>query len=399
MCFLSRDVTMQIDHTAIDLFCGAGGLSEGFRQAGFHVLAGNDFNEAAGETYAATHLDAKFLPGPIQDISAWDLLRASGLKRGELGCLIGGPPCQAFSVYNHQRGMHDDRSQLFKEYLRLVEGLSPKWIVMENVTGILSAGAGEAVGAIKSGLAALGYAVEMKILRAEEYGIPQERRRVVFLGTRTEAPIVWPEPTHGRDKRPYVNIRDAISDLPVLKNGESKNSVPYCIAANCEYQRELRTRSALVHDHSAPKLSEINLRRMKHVPPGGSWRDIPVDLLPDGMKRAKRSDHTKRYGRMKWDGLSCTILTKCDVHWGAYLHPSQDRAISVREAARIQSFPDWFQFEGSMTEQFVQIGNAVPPILGRCIAKAIIENGVSSQNSKSLAPKSTLQNSAFATVV
>ena len=365
---------MKTEHTAIDLFCGAGGLSEGFRQAGFRVLAGNDFNETAGETYAATHLDAKFLPGPIQDVTASRLLQASGLSKGELDCLIGGPPCQAFSVYNHQRGMHDDRSQLFREYLRLVAGLSPKWIVMENVTGILSVGAGEAVDAIKSGLLGLGYSVEMKVLKAEEYGVPQERRRVVFLGTRTGLPILWPEPTHGKDKPPFVTIRDAIGDLPALKNGEAKGSVAYSKAPGCDYQREMRTRSSLVHNHSAPKLSGINLQRMKHIPPGGSWRDIPLDLLPEGMKRAKRSDHTKRYGRMKWDGLSCTVLTKCDVHWGAYIHPSQDRAISVREAARLQSFPDWFQFEGSMTDQYVQIGNAVPPVLGRCVARSLLDS-------------------------
>ena len=365
---------MKTERTAIDLFCGAGGLSEGFRQAGFRVLAGNDFNETAGETYAATHLDAKFLPGPIQDVTASRLLQVSGLSRGELDCLIGGPPCQAFSVYNHQRGMHDDRSQLFREYLRLVAGLSPKWIVMENVTGILSAGAGEAVDAIKSGLSGLGYSVEMKVLKAEEYGVPQERRRVVFLGTKTGVPILWPAPTHGMDKQPFVTIRDAIGDLPALKNGEAKSAVAYSKAPACDYQREMRTKSAMIHNHSAPKLSEINLQRMKHIPPGGSWRDIPLDLLPEGMKRAKRSDHTKRYGRMKWDGLSCTVLTKCDVHWGAYIHPSQDRAISVREAARIQSFPDWFQFEGSMTDQYVQVGNAVPPVLGRCIARSLLDS-------------------------
>ena len=374
---------MKPELTAIDLFCGAGGLSEGFRQAGFRVLAGNDLDETAGLTYAATHLDATFLPGPIQEISSQRLLKASGLVKGELDCLIGGPPCQGFSVYNHQRGMHDERSQLFREYLRLVDGLSPKWIVMENVTGILSAGNGEAVHSIRAGLEALGYRIEMQVLKAEEFGIPQERRRVVFLGTRTDAPIRWPAATHGKDKTKFVTVRDAIGDLPPLKNGGAMGAQPYARQAASDYQRELRSRSALVLNHSAPRLAEINLERMKHIPPGGSWRDIPFALLPEGMKRAKRSDHTKRYGRMKWDGLSCTILTKCDVHWGAYIHPSQERAISVREAARIQSFPDWFQFEGSMTDQYVQIGNAVPPLLGRSIGKSI-ENSQESTFEKNL---------------
>ncbi len=131
--------------TAIDLFCGAGGLSEGFRQAGFEILVGTDFDERAGKTFSATHFGAKFLHGPIQELSAKQLLKESGLAKGELDCLIGGPPCQGLSVYNHQRGMHDTRSHLFKEYLRVVEGLWPKWIVMENVTGITSVGGGQAV--------------------------------------------------------------------------------------------------------------------------------------------------------------------------------------------------------------------------------------------------------------
>jgi DNA (cytosine-5)-methyltransferase 1 len=360
--------------TAIDLFCGAGGFSEGFRQAGFRVLAGNDFNDIAGQTFAATHSHALFMGGPIQDISAIKLLAETDLVKGELDCLIGGPPCQAFSVYNHQRGMHDLRSHLFREYLRIVKGLAPKWIVMENVRGILSVGGGEAVRGIESGLNELGYRVEMQTLKAEEFGVPQERRRVVFIGTRTNLPIRFPLPTHGIDKKPFTTIKQAISDLPALRNGEAIAPTSYTRKARSDFQAEMRLESILIRNHSAPKLSAINIERMKHIPSGGSWRDIPINLLPEGMKRARRCDHTKRYGRMTWDGLACTILTKCDVHWGAYIHPEQDRAISVREAARLQSFPDWFEFKGSMTDQYVQIGNAVPPLLGRNIALAILSS-------------------------
>mgnify|MGYP003627315148 CR=1 FL=1 len=358
--------------TAIDLFCGAGGLSEGFRQAGFHVLAGNDIDETAGRTFTATHPEATFLHGPIDKISGKALLKAAGLKKGELTCLIGGPPCQAFSVYNHQRGMHDERSQLFLEYLRIVDEVRPEWIVMENVTGITSVSNGEAVAAIMAGFKKRGYKVESRILRAEEYGVPQERRRVVFIGNRVEKPIAWPTPTHGEGLLPFVTIHDALSDLPPLENGEDKGELPYASGPLCSFQRELRGNATHVHNHAAPKLGTINLERMKHIPAGGSWRDIPFDLLPEGMKRAKRSDHTKRYGRMRWDGLSSTVLTKCDLHWGAFIHPAQERTISVREAAWIQSFPDWFHFLGSKTEQYVQVGNAVPPILGRNIAEAVI---------------------------
>ena len=363
---------MDSTRTAVDLFCGAGGLTEGLRQAGFHVLAGNDFDEAAGATFEATHQEACFIPGPVQKLSSAALLKAAGLRRGELDCVAGGPPCQAFSVYNHQRGMHDERSQLFKEYLRLVDGLNPRWVVIENVKGITSAGRGAAVRAILSGLGKLGYSVEYRVLRAEDYGVPQERHRLVFVGNRENAPIVWPEKTHGEGLEPLITIREAIGDLPALANGENRGVTSYAREAACEYQNMLRAGSNAVHNHAAPCLAPINIERMKYIPQGGSWRDVPFELLPAGMKRARRCDHTKRYGRLKWTGLSSTILTKCDLHWGAYIHPDQERVITVREAARIQSIPDRYQFEGSRTEQYVQVGNAVPPLLGRKIGEAIL---------------------------
>lgn len=359
-------------YTAIDLFCGAGGLSAGLEMAGFTVLAGNDIFDAAGETFSKTHPHAQFIPGPIEELSVANLIQRSGLNKGELTLLVGGPPCQAYSVYNHKRGMHDARATLFQEYLRIVDGLRPEWIVMENVAGIYSIGGGEAVRAIKSELRLLGYEVKEEILKAEEYGVPQERRRVIFIGNRIGAPITHPAPTHGEKLEPYVRIRDAIGDLPELANGENPGPVKYACAPRCDYQRVLRGNQIEVNNHAAPKLGSINIERLAYIPPGGSWRDIPPPLLPAGMKRAKRSDHTKRYGRMKWDGLSCTVLTKCDIHWGAYIHPEQERAISVREAARLQSFPDSFEFAGSKTEQYIQVGNAVPPLLGKAIGDHII---------------------------
>ena len=347
--------------TAIDLFCGAGGLSAGFAQAGFVILAGNDIDLVAGQTFQLNHPDAKFFAGPVQDLAATFLLSATGLKAGELTCLIGGPPCQGFSVYNHQRGMHDARSHLFKDYLRLVKGLLPEWIVMENVTGLLSIESGRVAETIVQSLNELGYRVEWQVLKAELFGVPQERRRVIFIGTRSGKTIRFPSPTHGPGLDSFFTIQQAIGDLPELENGGKIDSA-----------------KSNIQNHTAPKLSAINLARLKYIPQGGSWRDIPIHLLPEGMKRAKRSDHTKRYGRMRWEGLACTVLTKCDIHWGAFIHPDQSRAISVREAARLQSFPDDFIFAGSMTDQFIQVGNSVPPLLAQRIAEAILksaENG------------------------
>lgn len=365
--------------TVIDLFCGAGGLSEGFRQAGYRVLAGLDFDVDAGRTFAATHPEAKFLGGRIQDITVDDLLSATGLEPGELDVLVGGPPCQGYSVYNHGRGVHDPRAGLFREYIRIVKGLRPRWLVMENVSGLTSIAEGGIIREIETGLSELGYRVDWRILKAEEYGVPQERRRIFFIANRLGLPIAFPERSHGPGLEPFVTVWDAISDLPALANGDKTVPSRYPVPPQNAYQRALRQDADRLFNHSAPRLSAVNEARMKHIPAGGSWRDIPFNLLPEGMKRAKRSDHTKRYGRPRKTDLSCTILTKCDVHWGAYIHPEQDRALTVREAARLQGFPDTFEFQGSRTEQYVQVGNAVPPPLGRKVAEAIraVEAGAS----------------------
>mgnify|MGYP001575323919 CR=1 FL=1 len=363
--------------TCSELFCGAGGLSEGFRKAGFTILSANDFDEHAVATMRATHPGTRVIHGPIQDVSAIELLRDSGLKKGELDVLSGGPPCQAFSVYNHQRGMHDERSGLFREYLRVVEELNPKFIVMENVMGILSIEEGLAVKEIEERLAKLGYDVEHRVLKAEEYGVPQERRRVFFVANRLGIKFEWPKPTHGVQQngsgalKPLVTVWDAIGDLPPLKILEGAEIQAYKDAPESEYQRQMRQGSKQLHNHVAPFLAPINIERLKFIKPGGSWRDIPVRLLPAGMKKARRCDHTKRYGRLEKKGLASTILTKCDLHWGAYIHPAQDRTLTVREAARLQSFPDRFQFSGPRNEQFRQVGNAVPPLLAQAVGQSV----------------------------
>ena len=357
----------------VDLFCGAGGLSEGFRQNGFEILLANDFDTWCEATYKLNHPETEFITGPIQDITAEKILSKLDMKPGELDCIIGGPPCQAFSVYNHQRGMHDERSGLFREYLRLVEGVLPKYVVIENVPGITSVEDGVAVTEIKNGLAALGYEVELALLKAEDYGVAQERRRLVFIGNRIGTDIVFPAPTHGKGLLPYVTVWNAISDLPPLKNGAGSEVTNYTLPPQSEYQKELRKDAQMVFNHVAPTLGAINLERMKHIPEGGSWRDIPIELLPAGMKRARRSDHTKRYGRLRKDGFASTILTKCDPHWGAFFHPEQDRVITVREAARLQCFPDRIRFEGSRVEQYKQVGNAVPVLMAAAVAKVVRE--------------------------
>ena len=355
----------------VDLFCGAGGLSEGFRQNGFDILLANDFDTWCEATYKLNHPETKFISGSIQDLTAKMIQSELDIKKGELDCIIGGPPCQAFSVYNHQRGMHDERSGLFREYLRLVAGLLPKYVIIENVPGITSVEDGAAVKEIKQGLKELGYNVDAALLKSEDFGVAQERRRFIFIGNRIGADIIFPTPTHGENLLPYLTVWDAISDLPVLKNGEGDEVVNYTTEPQSKYQEAIREGAQMVFNHVAPLLGSVNLERLKHIPQGGSWRDIPQELLPSGMKRARRSDHTKRYGRLKNEGFASTILTKCDPHWGAFFHPTQDRVITVREAARIQCFPDKRRFEGSRVEQYKQVGNAVPIFMAAAIAKVV----------------------------
>lgn len=366
--------------TTIDLFAGAGGLSLGFHLEGFTPLVGTDFDADAANTYRRNFPNTRFIEGPIEEVPTDRILEIAGVGEGNVDVMLGGPPCQAFSVYNHQRGFHDARSGLFREYLRLVEGLMPKVIVIENVLGMASLGGGKAVEEIHTQLVRLGYNVEDRVLEAERFGVPQERRRLFFLASRIGS-LAWPEPTHAsgddlfaRGLKPLVTVADALSDLPPLELGEGcEGPVPYHAPPVGAYQKWARAGSTGVTNHIAPSLGSMNVERMRFIPPGGSWRDIPTDLLPAGMKRAKRSDHTKRYGRLHPDGLASTILTKCDLHWGAYIHPSQDRTLTVREAARFQSFPDWFTFTGSRVEQYRQVGNAVPPLLASAMARAVAD--------------------------
>lgn len=264
---------------------------------------------------------------------------------------------------------------------------------MENVPGILTIGKGRVLKEILSALAELGYKCDARILFAEDFGVPQERRRVFIVGTRDDwTNELFPPGTHGPAAKPsvkanayvhrwepgrrriknFTTVWDAIGDLPPLQNAGVWNSRTYSRGPKVEYQRELRRHAnGVLNNHATRTLSKQMMARLKHIPSGGNWRDIPRRLLPAGMKRARPSDHTKRYGRPRKQSLACTILTKADPHWGAYIHPVDDRAISIREAARLQSFPDRFLFLGKPATQYVQVGNAVPPLMARAIAKAI----------------------------
>jgi len=380
----------------LDLFAGAGGLSEGLREAGFRSLYANEFVPTYAATFALNHADTLVQSGDVREVDAAEVRRNVGLKRGELDLMAGGPPCQGFSINAPKRSSEDQRNHLFKEYLRFVDEFQPRAVLIENVPGLVSFDEGGTLNAILQSLEALGYSADVQILYAPHYGVPQTRWRTVILGLRGSAePLAaFPKPIRhapmrvnftsrfaGRDivafpgsvELPtFTTVQDAIGDLPVLSNGEEGDLVKsYPTPPLNDYQRALRAGSEGVHNHQAARLGKINMERLSHIPAGGNWTNIPFDLLPAGMKRARRSDHTKRYGRVEAGGLASTILTKCDPHWGAYVHYSQDRAFTVREAARIQSFPDTYRFTGSRVDQYEQVGNAVPPLLAAAVGQSI----------------------------
>lgn len=385
------------EYTCIDLFCGAGGLSEGLEHAGFHSLYASEVVPVYAATYATNHISAEVDIRDIRQVDPAEVRRGLEVSQGNLDLVAGGPPCQGFSINAPVRSTDDPRNHLFREFLRFVDEFQPKLVLIENVPGLVSFEHGATLHAIIDSLAAIGYGADVRILGAPYYGVPQMRWRTIVIGVRGDVvpPNAWPEPTRHAPLRanfttrfdgqmivktpspatsaPFTTLREAIGDLPPLAAGERGDKVKeYAHDAVCDYQRALRQGSPGVVNHEAGRLSQINMKRLSYIRPGDNWTAIPFELLPKGMQKARRTDHTKRYGRTPWNEISSTILTKCDPHWGAFFHPEQDRAYTVREAARIQSFPDHYVFSGAQADQYAQVGNAVPPMLAEAVGNSLV---------------------------
>lgn len=345
----------------LDLFCGAGGFSFGMHQnSHFKTLVALDFNEEAANTFQKNMPEAEVVTGDITDTDVKSLIIEKSKAVG-INMIIGGPPCQGFSMKGKKLGLEDERNYLFKEYLKLVEELEPEVFVIENVKSLLSTAGGYFREQILEYIHRLRYNVNYGILNAKDFGVPQSRERAIFICSKSKD-IALPI---GNDEG--VTIRDAISDLAYLNSAQGSFESDYQMKADSEYQKKMRANSNKLYNHQATAHSKVALEKLAMIPP-----EKGKEYLSDELKGNQKFNTT--WGRLVWNGVSPTIDTRFDAPSnGTNSHPELNRSITPREAARIQSFSDDFIFYGGKRSVGRQIGNAVPPLLAKGIADKIWE--------------------------
>jgi len=362
--------------TVIDLFSGCGGMSWGLHKSGFKILAGIDNWKPALRTFKLNHSEAQAFNADLTSLAPQEVMNRLGLRQGDLDCLIGGPPCQGFSknIPAAYRFLEDPQNLLFRNYLDYVRELRPKVVLMENVAPIFNAYEGAVRSEIVETLQSLGYQVVVKVIWSHKYGVPQRRQRAFFFA-RTGIKPTFPQSTFKEEEtktlfgvtRKYRSAWSAISDLPVLQDGEGCEPMEYDLSPQNDYQEMMRVESDDLYDHITRKLQPKQLARVSSIKPGESLKDLPKELQ-------SKSGYSGAYGRLDFEMVSPTI-TRWVFHPGSgrFGHPREARLITIREAARIQSFSDDFRFTGTYIEKAHQVGNAVPPLLMQTFAINIIE--------------------------
>lgn len=364
----------------IDLFAGVGGLSTGFRKAGFNIVLANEIDETIAESYQQNHFETIMINDDIKNIIP-ELDKIN--KR--IDVIIGGPPCQGFSMAGARirenkssQFLDDPRNYLFRNYFQVVQKVEPKFFIMENVPGMLSMKDGRIIEEIerlfsdetnfKNGR----YYIFKKILNAADYGVPQERHRLIIIGSKYRVDFelilekVKIRMVKGGEIVPHT-IYDAISDLNYLESGEGDFVQEYRLEPMTQYQKDRRKNSKKLYNHMATKHSSTAVDRISRLEQGGRRLD-----LAEGKNI--KSVHSGAYGRMRWNELAKTIITRFDTpSSGVYIHPERNRTLTPREAARIQSFDDDYIFYGNKSSVIKQIGNAVPPLLAYYLANVIKE--------------------------
>ncbi len=349
-------------YNIVDLFAGVGGLSYGFsKMSEFNIIAANEIEKDISTAYSLNHPNVKMLNCDINELT--EEMLATVLQGEKVDIVVGGPPCQSYSTLGKRQ--LDERANLFMQYKRILQILKPKAFVFENVVGILSMDKGRLFAQVRAEFEELGYSLKHCVLDAVDFGVPQHRERVILVGFKGNNRFVYPTPTHGDGKLPYVTLKEAIGDLPILKSGEGKDY--YAAPINNAFLEFVRGKSSdRVTEHAAPKNGEHLIRIMEALQDGQSKDDLPEDIRP-------KSGYGNTYAKLWWErpsrtitrNFACPSSSRC-------IHPRDSRAMSIREGARLQSFPDNYKFYGSDGMKRLEIGNAVPPLLSIAIAKQML---------------------------
>lgn len=344
----------------IDIFAGVGGLTQGAKAAGIDVRFAVEKDIFAAKAFQLNHPEVKMVNKDIREVKENDFI----IDRKPTIILFGGPPCQGYSTSNQKtRNRDNPKNWLFKEFVRLTKGIKPNWIVLENVKGIVETERGFFEETIRTSFEELGYVCTELLPSASDYGVPQKRNRFFLIGSRDGIKIGLPKP-----RNRIISVGEAFADLPILNNGASVDRLPYRGMAKYEYAKMMRGNLESCTGHLVSRNAQFVLDRYPYIPQGGNWEDIPDDLMKNYKDKSRC--HTGVYKRLKEDEAAMTVG---NYRKSMIIHPWEDRGLSVREAARLQSFPDSYLFYGSIGYQQQQVGNAVPPLLAKAVFEGIID--------------------------
>lgn len=349
-------------YNVVDLFSGVGGLSYGFsKMPEFNILAANEIEKDISIAYTLNHPNVAMLNCDINQLTEEKFQEILKGKRVDL--IVGGPPCQSYSTLGKRQ--MDERANLFMQYKRILTILNPKAFVFENVSGILSMDKGRLFERIKSEFESLGYQLKYKLLDAVDYGVPQHRERVILVGFKGENKFEYPQPTYGEGLKPYITLEEAIGDLPSIKSGQTNNT--FDSSFSNDFLNFVRKSDETMTEHSAPNNGEHLIKIMEALKDGQSKDELPEDIRP-------KSGYGNTYAKLWWKKPSTTITRNFACPSSSRcIHPRDSRAMSIREGARLQSFPDDYKFYGSDSMKRLEIGNAVPPLLSKVIAEQMLK--------------------------
>lgn len=367
----------------IDLFAGVGGLSYGFAEDEFfEIVCANEILPKMARAYELNHPNVKVYNKDIKYFGIGDIKKDFNLNSSDIDLIVGGPPCQAYSTVG-RRLIDDPRGKLFQEYYRILKEINPKVFLFENVKGLLSMQRGKLLVEIISLFESLGYRVSYKLLNAVDYGAPQNRERVIIIGTKLNSNFKFPKITHFNPEenqsvlnpnlKPYLKLSEAIGDLPY--STDNKELFEYNFQPSNDFQKKMRKNAPdKIMDHIPPKNNPDLIKLMKSLPDGGTPIDVPQELRP-------KSGFANTYSKLWWNKPSTTITRNLSTPSSSRcIHPKAPRPLTTREGARIQCFPDNYKFYGSRSDKNLQIGNAVPTFLSIALKESIKQHFLDSKN-------------------